>query len=171
MQNVELKVELRDLPLARSIARAIGAAFILDFTQTDTYYRIPSGKLKKRETEGEPPEFIFYERPAKPTAKLSSFQIYTEEQALERFGREPLPTWLVVKKRRELYMLANVRIHLDTVERLGTFLEFEAQVSRAHPLDACTRAVADLRETFHPALGELIDCGYAELLERELENP
>ena len=49
MNNVELKAELRDLPLARTICRVIGAHFILAFEQTDNYYRIPSGKLKKRE--------------------------------------------------------------------------------------------------------------------------
>ncbi|HYE61112.1 MAG TPA: class IV adenylate cyclase [Phycisphaerales bacterium] len=170
MNNVELKAELRDLPLARLIAKAVGATFILSFDQTDTYYRVPSGKLKKRETTGEPVEYIFYERPHKPTAKLSQFVIYSEEQALERFGREPLPVWVVVKKTRELYMHANARIHLDTVEGLGTFLEFEALVSRVHDIEACTRQVQTLREKFAPVLGELIACGYSDLLARDQDN-
>ena len=56
MHNVEFKCELRDLPLARSILKAKGASFIGELRQTDTYYKISSGRLKKRECEGEPVE-------------------------------------------------------------------------------------------------------------------
>ena len=35
----------------------------------------------------------------------------------------------VVRKRREIYLWQNVRIHLDDVEGLGQFLEFEAVLS------------------------------------------
>lgn len=170
MNNVELKAELRDPALARIIAKAIGASYIATIDQVDTYYRIPSGKLKKREAIGEPVEYIFYERPVKATAKLSQFVIYSEEEALERFGREPLPVWVVVRKKRELYMHGNVRVHFDTVEGLGNFLEFEALVSRDHDIAACTAMVQALREKFAPVVGELIDCGYSDLLARESEE-
>jgi adenylate cyclase class IV len=167
MNNVELKAELRDPALARLVAKAIGASFIATIDQVDTYFRIPSGKLKKREAIGEPVEYIFYERPIKATAKLSQFVIYSEEEALERFGREPLPVWVVVRKKRELFMHGNVRVHFDTVEGLGNFLEFEALVSRDHDITACTQMVQALREKFAPAIGELIDCGYADLRARD----
>jgi adenylate cyclase class IV len=170
MNNVELKAELRDLPIARATCKAIGASFILAFDQTDTYFRIPHGRLKKRETQDEPAEYIFYERPNRAGPKLSQFTIYTEEAALERFGREPLPVWVTVKKHRELWMRGNVRIHLDKVEGLGTFLEFEALVSRDHSIVQCQEAVADLRARFQPVLGELIDCGYSDLLASEQES-
>jgi adenylate cyclase class IV len=171
MNNVELKAELRDLQIARATCRAIGASFILAFDQTDTYFKVASGRLKKRETEGEPPEYIFYERPNQASAKVSQFTIYSQERAIERFGREPLPVWLVVKKHRELWMHANVRIHLDQVEGLGTFLEFEAMVSTDHDVDQCRAAVAELHRKFQPVLGELIDCGYSDLLASEQERP
>ena len=35
----------------------------------------------------------------------------------------------VVRKRREIYLWHNVRIHLDDVQGLGQFLEFEAVLS------------------------------------------
>src|SRR5438874_2908432 len=140
MNNVELKAELRDLAVARAICRAASASFILAFDQTDTYFRIPYGRLKKRDTDGEASEYIFYERPNRAGPKLSQFTIYSEPQALERFGREPLPVWVKVRKHRELWMHANVRIHLDTVEGLGTFLELEALVSRDHSIAQCQDA-------------------------------
>lgn len=174
MHNIEYKAELRDLPLARGICRVLGAGFIGVLDQIDTYFRIPSGRLKRREAwtdgEQEPIEYIFYDRPNRARPRLSHFVIYTEKQAIERFGCEPLPVRVVVRKRRELYMRANVRIHLDEVEHLGRFLEFEALVAGDCTLTQCRGSVDELRAAFMPVLGEPIDCGYADLLEKEIES-
>lgn len=167
MHNIEYKAELRDIDLARSICRALKAAPIITMEQVDTYYRIPSGRLKKRECAGEPTEYIFYDRPDRTRPKLSHFVIYTEPQALERFGTSPLPVWVTVRKRRELYMHRQVRIHLDTVEGLGQFLEFEAMVSVGFNIAKCHEAVEHLKRAFGPALGEPIACGYSDLLAAE----
>ena len=170
MHNIELKAELRDIVLARAACRALGASFILAFDQVDTYYRIPLGRLKRRETTGEPAEYIFYERPNRAAPKLSDFTIFSEEQAAERFGRDPLPVWAIVRKRRELWMWGVVRIHLDTVDRLGTFIEFESLVSRQNNVARAHDHMTTLRAHFGPLMGELIDCSYSDLLVRDLEN-
>jgi adenylate cyclase class IV len=171
MHNVEMKAELRDLDLAKTVCHGLKATFIATLEQTDTYYRIPAGRLKKRETTGEPTEYVFYERANRPQPKLSHFVIYTEEQARERFGSEPLPVWVTVKKKRELWMLGNTRIHLDSVEGLGNFLEFESLVCRDHNIARGHESISQLRERFGPALGGLIDCSYSDMLARELEEP
>ena len=80
------------------------------------------------------------------------------------FGAGPLPELIVVRKRRELFLLDNVRIHLDTVESIGTFLEFEALVTPNHTVADCHAAIDRLRAAFMPALGEPIACSYADLL-------
>lgn len=167
MHNVEFKAELRDPELARTICRGMSATFILDFGQVDTYYRVPTGRLKKRETDGESIEYIFYERANTPRPKLSHFVIMSEAQALARYGSEPLPEWLVVRKRRQLWLLGPTRIHLDSVENLGNYIEFESLVSNTNPVASAQEHVFRLRETFAPAMGEMIDCGYSDLLERE----
>jgi adenylate cyclase class IV len=171
MHNIEFKAELRDLDLARTICRAIGAAAISSFEQTDTYYRLPAGRFKKREVAGEATEFIFYDRPDRSGPKLSHFTIYSEEEARTRFGLQPLPEAGAVHKKREVFMLGQVRIHLDDVTGLGRFIEFEAMVSPDHPIPACQKAVADLRATFAPVMGEPIACGYIDLVEAGSEEP
>lgn len=170
MQNVEFKAELRDLPLARSICKAIKATWVGELQQTDTYFRIAAGRLKKRETVGEEAEFIFYDRANRTRPKISQFTIYSEQHALERFGTSPLPIWLVVKKKRELWLYRNVRIHLDQVEGLGTFLEFEALVSKDDHVPKCHEVIGELREAFMPVLGEAIDRGYSDLLAAEQQE-
>lgn len=166
MHNVEFKAELRELAIAKATCRKVGATHILGFDQTDTYFRVPSGRLKRRETSGEPVEFIFYERPNRAGPKISQFMIYSEAQALERFGREPLPVWVTVRKHRDLWMVGNVRIHLDQVEGLGTFLEFEALVSRECGISACRSTLDALIAEFRPILGEPIDGSYSDMIAR-----
>lgn len=167
MQNVEFKAELRDAGLARAICTAIGAMHAGVMEQIDTYYRIGSGRLKKRQinpASGGLTQWIFYERPDRIDARISRVQIYTEEEAMQRFGNEPLVEWVVVRKKRELFLLENVRIHLDEVEGLGSYLEFEALVTPAHTVGLCHDEIAHLRAEFGPALGEAISGGYSDLV-------
>ena len=72
MQNVEYKAELRDPSLARTIAATIGAIKVDTLRQTDTYFRVPDAKLKKRETLGHPTEWVFYNRPGRSRLKRSA---------------------------------------------------------------------------------------------------
>lgn len=164
MHNVEYKAELRDLAMARAACGAIGAAHIITLEQVDTYFRVPSGRLKRRECEGEPTEWIFYDRRDEARPRLSCFTIYSDVQARERFGVAPLPELVVVRKTRDLYLYENARIHLDEVEGLGRFLEFEALVSPGFPVARCHAIVDQLRASFGPALGEPLSCSYADLI-------
>ena len=170
MQNLEFKAELRDLALARIIIVRLGAVHAGTLEQTDTYYRVPSGRLKRRETVSEPTEYIFYHRPDRLAPKISQFTIYSEPQAVERFGATPLPVWVIVRKVREVYLLSNVRIHLDQVSRLGTFIEFEAMVTNAVTVEHCQKQLAELRAALLPTLGEPIGCGYSDLLACEEDD-
>jgi adenylate cyclase, class 2 len=166
MQNVEFKAELRDPDLCRRLLKGDvvqGAIWIECLEQFDTYYRVPDGKLKRRETTGYPTEYIFYSRAHRTRPKLSNFTIYTESQALSRFGATPLPIWLTIKKSRELWLHRGVRIHLDTVEGLGNFIEFEALVCPERNLARCHELIEALRQTLATAIGEPISSGYAEL--------
>lgn len=168
MQNVEYKCELRDIRLARAILRELGATFIGVLRQTDTYYRTTSGRLKRRETEGEETEWILYERPDRLKARISNFTIYSHEQARERFGNLDMPVRSVVRKVRELWMIRNTRIHLDDVAGLGLFFELESLVGRDHPAPRAHEAVDELRRALAPVLGEPIDTSYGDMCEREL---
>lgn len=180
MRNLEFKAELREPLIAREVCRSLGATLIGTMRQTDTYYRMASGRLKRREiwvdappgeTPSEPEvEIIFYERPNEVGAKVSRFRIYSEQRAAEVFGREPLPIWLVVKKTRTLYMLDNTRIHLDQVEGLGWFLEFEHLMSRDKPVEDANAEIARLRRAFAMVTGEPIDCGYSDLIAACIED-
>ena len=164
MMNIEIKTELRDLPLARTLAQALKAIRAGDLAQTDTYYKLADGRLKKRETVGSATEYVFYHRENQAKVRASHFRIYTAEQAFAMYGHVELPIWVVVKKVREVYLYENVRIHLDKVDDLGNFFELEALVSAHHDEASCHAIVNQLRTHFAPVLGEPISVGYSDLL-------
>lgn len=170
MINVEFKAELRDMDVARAVCLSMGGVRVGTLEQTDTYFRVPDARLKRRECPGEPTEWIFYDREDRALPKLSRFTIYDEDAAVERFGTRPLPIWITVRKVRELWMLGAVRVHLDTVENLGVFLEIEALVTPQQNVARCHELIAALRAKLGPVLGEPLSGGYSDLLAAE-ETP
>jgi adenylate cyclase class 2 len=170
MQNVEYKAELRDPELARLVCKRAGAVRAEQAEQVDTYFRIPDGRLKRREVDGQDVEYIFYHRANRLRPKLSHFTIYSRDEAKRRFGQLPLPVWLVVRKQRETWMYKNVRIHIDSVEHLGQFIEIEALVSPTHHAGQCHMLVDGLRDKLGPTLGEPIAGSYSDLMALELET-
>lgn len=169
MQNVEFKAELREPKIARAIARSIGARLAAVVDQRDTYYRVTSGRLKKRESsvdgEPEPVEIIQYHRDNRTQPKISKFTILSEDEAAERFGTAPLPEWLVVEKRREIFLKDEARIHIDEVAGLGWFLEFEVLVTPKQNVARAHEALGELRREFSAVLGEPISVSYSDLVD------
>ena len=100
---------------------------------------------------------------------MSDYAILSDSQARRRWGSQSLKEWVKVVKRRELWMLDNVRIHLDEVETLGTFIEFEAVVDKDHDTRSCHETIKHLRETFLPTMGEPVGPGYSDLVAQEME--
>jgi predicted adenylyl cyclase CyaB len=70
----------------------------------------------------------------------------------------------VVKKSRFLYTWKNARIHLDHVEQLGEFLEFEVLVTEGE-LQA-EDLMLELRNHFTIENENLIMCSYTDLVEK-----
>lgn len=168
MRSVEFKAELRDPVVARAIARSIGAPRVGEVRHVDTYFRVFSGRLKRRvaltDAGPEPVEYIVYERDDRLSPKACTFEIMTEEAFRVRFGQADPPEWVTVSKRREIHQFESARIHLDDVESLGRFIEFEALVTPRQNVARAHEAVSGLRAHFAPVLGEAISCSYADLL-------
>lgn len=171
MQSVEYKCELRDPVLAQAVCKRLGGVRAAICRQVDTYFRVPDGRLKRREVSSEageePVEWFFYHRENRAQPKICRFTIYSEAQARARFGQAPPPLWVVVRKRRTIWVLGGVRVLVDEVDELGWFLEVQALVSPAQHVGVCHREIRRLLAALKPALGESIACSYADLLAQE----
>lgn len=95
-------------------------------SQVDTYFKIPSGRLKLREGNIEN-SLIYYDRENKKDAKKSDVTLYksTEIASLKAVLVAALPILIVVEKKREIYFIDHIKFHIDTLTLLGSFLEIE----------------------------------------------
>jgi adenylate cyclase, class 2 len=165
-RNIELKARVHDLAAARQIAEQVATAHPGTQRQTDTYFRCSSGRLKLREIEGHGAQLIGYDRPDEECATASDYRIIAIEdaQAARSLLTAALGILVVVSKQREIYLRHNVRIHLDDVDHLGAFLEFEAVICDGVNEETGRRQIAELRERFAIAETDLVRASYSDLL-------
>jgi adenylate cyclase class 2 len=165
-RNIELKARCRDLAAAREAARTLGADYSGVLEQRDTYFVAAHGRLKLRETVGKSAELIAYARDDAAAVRGSDYQLVStpDPAALRTALAAALGVRGDVIKRRELWLWQGVRIHLDEVERLGTFIEFEAVMAPEEPDEAGHRKVAKLRDALGIKDADLLGVSYSDLL-------
>jgi predicted adenylyl cyclase CyaB len=128
MTNLEIKARCRDLAAARAAAERVATQRLGLDEQVDTYFRTRAGRLKLRESSLSGGQLVPYVRPDEHGPKRARYQVIPIEDAagLKALLTEILDVHRVVRKRREIFLHENVRIHIDRVEGLGEFVELEA---------------------------------------------
>lgn len=165
-QNVEIKARATDLGPAREVLRCRGARFVGLDHQVDTYFRVPSGRLKLREGDLEN-ALIHYEREDRCGPKRSTVGLFANPRGSTLKGLlvDALGVDVVVDKRREIHLLANVKIHLDEVASLGTFVEIEAiDDDGTHSLEALRAQCEELMAALGIRHEDLLAVSYSDLL-------
>jgi adenylate cyclase class IV len=189
-KNIELKARLHDLCAARTTARRLATEVLGVQEQTDTYFHCPSGRMKLREVFEFAPtidlpissvvgvpnaatssgalrhfaQLIWYERADQTDSKESTYQLVEVTESRVKQLKSEMGIRGIVAKRREVYLYHNVRIHLDSVESLGTFLEFEAVLCEGVNAAAGRLQLAALQKEFHIAAEDLLPNSYADML-------
>lgn len=165
-RNIELKARCPDLGAAREAARQLGAEFTATLEQRDTYFIVPRGRLKLRQTAGRGAELVAYARDNRVDVRGSDYRLVSvpDPAALVAALTSTLGVRGDVVKTRELWLWRRVRIHLDRVERLGTFLEFEAVLDPGEPDEAGHAKIADLRTALGVRDEDLVATSYSDLL-------
>ncbi|HEY1566370.1 MAG TPA: cytidine deaminase [Solirubrobacteraceae bacterium] len=165
--NLEIKARDADPDATAQRCRAMGAADHGVLDQRDTYFAGRHGRLKLRAQDGAGAELIAYRRPDATEAQESAFiRAPAPDPALLREALDAaLGETVVVVKRRRLFVWEDVRIHLDDVEGLGTFIELEALVGPGlnSPAQAAEK-VARLRAELGISEDALVAEGYSDLL-------
>lgn len=168
MRNIEIKARLKSIssaePIASGLANSGPHARLL---QVDTYFNIPDGRFKLRE-EGETGELIYYRRPDAPGPSRCDYAIVSIGSPVEVKGilETALGVRCVVRKQRAVYLCKNVRIHLDEVDGLGSFLELEAVMPEASTDEEGESLVLRLMRAFGLEQHDLVDCSYCDLIKQ-----
>lgn len=125
-ENVEYKTRLASFDAVEARLRRLGATFAGTLGQRDTYFAVPSGRLKLRE-QGDGAELIAYQREEDAPSMHSRYTLtaVTDPPAAIAALTDKHSVRGVVVKARRLWHFENARVHLDTVDGLGTFLEIE----------------------------------------------
>ncbi len=149
--NLEIKARCRDLAAARERARRLASRELGLDRQVDTYFRVPRGRLKLRESSLSGAQLVPYLRPDVEGPRRSDYRVVAVEdpESLKRLLTAILGVHRVVRKQREILLHENVRIHLDRVEGLGEFLELEAV------FDGSARAEGEQRRRLRFLMAEL----------------
>jgi predicted adenylyl cyclase CyaB len=167
--NVEIKAKCTDASFIRKYLMDHNADFKGLDEQTDTYFNVINGRLKLREGNIEN-NLIWYERTDEAGPKNSHFSLVKVEDAkgLKEVLKKANGIKVVVKKRREIYYIKNVKFHIDEVPGLGSFVEIEAgnilaDLSQQQLKEQCDFYLNEFR--VKPE--NLIDVSYSDMLLKE----
>lgn len=126
--NLELKIRVTSHQSLKKILEQIGAENKGMLNQIDVYYSVPNGLLKLRIENGNE-SLIYYNRNENYKNRWSDFEVLQFANAKgEKFFNNLFDVEVIVKKKRKLFYYDDTRIHLDTVNNLGNFVELETLV-------------------------------------------
>lgn len=163
---VEIKARYENHDWLKAYLEERGARFTGKDIQEDTYYQVTHGRLKWRSGNIEN-SLIQYNRPNQAAAKVSEVKLVrvNADSDLKQMLTNALGIKVRVRKERLIYFVDNVKVHLDTVEGLGTFVEIEAidsdgSLGKDFLENQCTQLKADFRIEEE----KLVDRSYSDLI-------
>jgi adenylate cyclase class 2 len=161
---IEFKARCGDHAAVREILKTKNARFVGEDHQVDTYFRVPQGRFKLREGDIEN-SLVFYSRlnqagPKQSDVTMSAVPAGSDVKAVLA---KALGVIVAVDKRREIYFVENVKVHLDRVEGLGAFVEVEAIGKPSEVARLREQCEGFLRE-FGITDNELVEASYSDLL-------
>jgi adenylate cyclase class IV len=166
-RNIEIKARVPDLAMVRSKAAAIAAGPAATVQQKDVFFDVPRGRLKVREFADGSGELIAYERADHAGPRESTYErvAFPDARSLVDALAAVLPVRGTVVKRREVLLVGRTRVHLDQVERLGSFVELEVVMAADDPADGGVREARALLAALGISQAALISGAYIDLLD------
>lgn len=171
--NVEIKARVNDLSRLEQKVKAIATTDAEYLNQDDTFFNCANGRLKLRDFGNGQGDLIFYQRADQAGPKSSFYKISrTDDPAGLRETLKMAHGVLgQVRKHRTLYLIDRTRIHLDTVEGLGEFIEFEVVLEDNEPHDAGVQIANRLLAELEIKTESLIEGAYLDLLTQKTNKP
>lgn len=133
--------------------------------QIDTFFNVPRGRLKLRQIV-DLGELIYYQRADEPGPKLSTYTLMPihEPEAMRQLLARALGVFGEVRKCRGVYLVGQSRIHLDSVEGLGEFLEVEVVLKDGQAESDGEAIALGLQRDLEVADEDLIQAAYVDLV-------
>lgn len=166
-RNIEIKARIENVEALIPRIAAIANQGPTEVVQDDIFFRCDSGRLKLRVFTNDTGELIFYRRANQPGPK-ESFYLRSPTSAPEEM-RELLSLAYGqigrVRKHRTLFLVGRTRVHLDSVEGLGQFLEIEVVLADWEAPDVGIREASDFMEKLGVFPSQLVADAYIDLVQ------
>jgi len=164
-RNVEIKARVSDMASLIDSVQSASTEGPIEIFQQDTFFRCDNGRLKLRKFADDRGELIFYRR-ADQTGPKESFYLRSETLDPDTLRQSLALAYGVigqVTKHRVLYLVGRTRVHLDTVEGLGEFMELEVTLAEADSVAEGEAEAADLMARLGIEQSQLVEGAYVDL--------
>jgi len=170
-RNVEIKARVDNLQEMIALTRKVSGESGEVIKQVDVFFNCENGRLKLRIFTSGMGDLIYYQRPDQSGPKTSTYSISktTEPEKLQSVLEQSLGVRAIVRKTRHLYMVGRTRIHLDSVEDLGDFIELEVVLGHSEKVSDGKREAENLMTILNIDRTSLIDSAYIDLLTTQEE--
>jgi predicted adenylyl cyclase CyaB len=167
VRNVEIKARVTDPTRLEERLAQLKVDSVHELHQVDTFFCVPSGRLKLRELGDGAAELIHYHRADRSDAKLSDYERVAVPDAhrMRAVLTRALGVRGTVTKNRTVMLVGKTRVHVDTVEGLGRFLELEVVLDESDTIAAGEATAATMMRLLELPASSLISAAYIDLLE------
>jgi len=168
MPNIEIKAKLNNFSIKSDIENKLeNNIYVGVLDQTDIYYKVPNGRLKLRLSNDEA-FLIPYVRSEDNGIKKSNYSLLKvdNKEECKEILSNMFETDVTVKKLRVVYLIDNIRIHIDNVDLLGHFIEFEAVYEDPNDEDINKEKIVNLMSILDIKEDSLIKESYKDLIQR-----
>ncbi|KIH60597.1 putative adenylyl cyclase CyaB [Ancylostoma duodenale] len=170
-RNVEIKAKVRDRQEIVRLAKELTGEEPTILKQHDIFYKSPQGRLKMRTVEEKGvvrTELIWYNRPDVAGPKLCEYNKFDVPSdilsALQETLRCSMGIKGEVKKTRTLFIFERTRIHIDSVEGLGDFMELEVCLREDESTSDGQRVADEIRQKLGVLTEDLLEGAYMDML-------
>jgi adenylate cyclase class 2 len=161
-KDFTLKAVVADFRSIEGDLQKMNAIFIGIDRQTDTYFQVSIGKLKLR--QGTIENLItHYERKIENGMEKTTVYRYDVNPSSKQIADLLRDNAVigVIKKERQIYVIDNIKIHLDTTPQMDRFIEIEAiDRNNVYSDDALRSQCLDVRKKLGIRDTDLIQTGY-----------
>jgi predicted adenylyl cyclase CyaB len=148
--------------------RAVGSRHEVQH-QRDVFFHAANGRLKLRCFRDGTGVLVAYDREDQTGPKVSDYTLAPVNDAarLEEALTRSLGLRGIVVKKREIAIVGQTRIHLDSVKGLGTFLELEVVLKSRQSAKQGLAIAKKLMKELKVGESDLLDRAYMDMLEEK----
>lgn len=170
--NIEIKARCKNHEKIRKILKSKKAVFKGLDKQTDIYFNSETGRFKLRKGNIEN-SLVFYDREDIEGPKQSNVILHypQKESNIEEILVAACGIKIKVVKDREIYLIDNIKFHLDKIKGLGTFVEIEAIDAEGNlGEELLYKQCNEYLNLFEISKDDLLSKSYSDMLINNMEN-